>query len=301
MGADMDWMAERAADRLDVDAPAPRREDRGGARHATTGREASGRTARPSPATRGAATTTRRCGTGCRPSAGCSAAEYPDLKTYGSVDIGPLMEKVWAARAGLGYVGSNGCLITEPYGSWVLLATLILDAGGGRLRGRARGGPLRRCRLCVDACPTGALDGAGRVDCARLPLVPDHRERGPRCPELPRGDGQTSSSAATSARTSVRSTAAPLLGGRAPLRPACGGGAGRAGARGADARAVRASSSRARRSRGPATTGCAATPCTRWGPRETSHARPVLEKLARDPSAVVSDAARWALARLPRC
>jgi len=89
---------------------------------------------------------------------------YPGLGTYGSVDSGPLMEKVWAARAGLGYVGKNGCFITEPYGSWVLLATLVLDRevdayGEGPAADRCGA-----CRRCLVSCPTGALVGNGRVN-----------------------------------------------------------------------------------------------------------------------------------------
>ena len=38
---------------------------------------------------------------------------WPYVHDYGSVDAAPVMEKVWAARAGLGYVGKNGCFITD--------------------------------------------------------------------------------------------------------------------------------------------------------------------------------------------
>ena len=67
---------------------------------------------RPSPATRAAATTTRRCATGCAACAAALRERFPGVQDYGSVDAGPVMEKVWAARAGLGTVGKNGCFIT---------------------------------------------------------------------------------------------------------------------------------------------------------------------------------------------
>lgn len=89
---------------------------------------------------------------------------WPDVRHYGGVDSGPLMEKVWAARAGLGYVGKNGCFLTERYGSWVLLAALILDA---EVDDYAQGPAADRCghcRKCLMSCPTGALLGQGRVD-----------------------------------------------------------------------------------------------------------------------------------------
>lgn len=95
-------------------------------------------------------------------------AECPGAQTYSCVDSGPLMEKVWAARAGLGYVARNGCLVTEKYGSWVVLAALVVDRELDRY---AQGPAVDRCgscNLCVRSCPTGAIE-EGRVD-ARLCL-----------------------------------------------------------------------------------------------------------------------------------
>jgi epoxyqueuosine reductase len=89
---------------------------------------------------------------------------YPEVGTYGSVDSGPLMEKVWAARAGLGYVGKNGCFITEPFGSWVLLATVILDAEVDAYADGPAADRCGHCRKCLISCPTGALMGNRQVD-----------------------------------------------------------------------------------------------------------------------------------------
>ncbi|RKG99970.1 tRNA epoxyqueuosine(34) reductase QueG [Corallococcus sp. CA053C] len=91
-------------------------------------------------------------------------AWYPGLGTYGGVDSGPMMEKVWAARGGLGYVGKNGCLITESHGSWVLLATLILDAAVDVYPDGPVADRCGSCRRCLMACPTGALVGHRQVD-----------------------------------------------------------------------------------------------------------------------------------------
>jgi epoxyqueuosine reductase len=107
---------------------------------------------------------------------------WPEVNDYGSVDSGPLMEKVWAARAGLGYVGKNGCFITEPYGSWVMLGALILDA---EVDDYARGPAADRCgscRKCLMSCPTGALLGGGRVDaraCLSYQTVENHHHEVP--------------------------------------------------------------------------------------------------------------------------
>ncbi len=89
---------------------------------------------------------------------------FPGVHDYGSVDAAPVMEKVWAARAGLGYVGKNGCFITPGLGSWVVLAVMILDAELDAYAAGPTEDRCGRCTLCIAACPTGAIDEARRVD-----------------------------------------------------------------------------------------------------------------------------------------
>lgn len=79
----------------------------------------------------------------------------PEFEAAAYVDTGPVMDKVWASKAGLGWIGKHSNLITKEFGSWVFLATvitnyefryssLITDHCGS-------------CRRCIDACPTGAI------------------------------------------------------------------------------------------------------------------------------------------------
>lgn len=79
----------------------------------------------------------------------------PHAKTYCSIDSGPVMEKAWAARAGIGWLGKNTLILRRDLGSWFFLATILttaelepddpsMDQCGG-------------CTLCLDACPTNAL------------------------------------------------------------------------------------------------------------------------------------------------
>jgi epoxyqueuosine reductase len=81
------------------------------------------------------------------------------------VDANQHVDREAAARSGVGFYGKNTLLITRRHGSWVVLGTLVtdveleptlpLDAGCGE------------CRLCIDACPTHALDEPGTLDSTR--------------------------------------------------------------------------------------------------------------------------------------
>lgn len=85
------------------------------------------------------------------------AEREPGVRSRGMVDYGPLAERAFAARAGLGWFGKSTNLLTPAGGSWVLLADLLTSAA---LEPDA---PLRKscggCTRCLVACPTGALTG----------------------------------------------------------------------------------------------------------------------------------------------
>jgi epoxyqueuosine reductase len=81
------------------------------------------------------------------------------------VDANQHVDREGAARAGVGFYGKNTMLITRRHGSWVVLGTLVTDVEIEPSQ------PLETncgsCTLCVDACPTGALDEPGTLDATR--------------------------------------------------------------------------------------------------------------------------------------
>lgn len=89
----------------------------------------------------------------------------PEAKTRCCVDTAPVMEKDLSARAGIGWVGKNTCIINEKIGSWVLLGevltTLALPADDPAID---RCGT---CRHCIDACPTEAIREPYQLDARR--------------------------------------------------------------------------------------------------------------------------------------
>ena len=96
-----------------------------------------------------------------------------DYRYY--VDTGPVLERGWAAKAGLGFAGKNAMLISRRHGNWLFLASILTrlelapDAPVRRQQsGFADPGLLcGKCTRCLDACPTQAFAAPGVVDSRR--------------------------------------------------------------------------------------------------------------------------------------
>ncbi|MGA9364462.1 MAG: tRNA epoxyqueuosine(34) reductase QueG [Bacteroidota bacterium] len=81
--------------------------------------------------------------------------EAPSAKGKVYVDTGPVMDKVWAVRAGIGWEGKHTNVISRDFGSWIFLGEIILDIGleYDELSADYCG----TCTRCIDACPTNAI------------------------------------------------------------------------------------------------------------------------------------------------
>jgi len=89
----------------------------------------------------------------------------PSAQTKLCVDSAPLLEKAYAVRAGLGFIGKNTTLITPQYGSYVLLGEILTNL---ELEyDQPADGTCGTCTRCIDACPTKAFAGPRELDAKR--------------------------------------------------------------------------------------------------------------------------------------
>lgn len=81
---------------------------------------------------------------------------FPDVKGRAFSDSAPVMERYWAVKAGLGFIGKNTLLIIPQRGSFFLLGELIVDMELDYDQPMQK--DCGKCRRCLDACPTQALE-----------------------------------------------------------------------------------------------------------------------------------------------
>jgi len=219
----------------------------------------------------------------------------PSLRDYACVDSGAAMEKAWAERAGIGFVGKNGMVINRRFGSWFTLSLMVLDCEVDRYdepHPRLCGD----CDRCLRACPTQAFPSPGVVDCRRCLAYHTVENHEP----IP-----TDIAAKLKTRVfgcDVCQTVCPFNRGELPEgdprqapRPL--------GLMDAAAIAALSEEEYDRLSTGTPMRrigyhGLRRNACLSLGSTRTQSARPMLERLAGDANVLVREAAVWALRRL---
>jgi epoxyqueuosine reductase len=104
-----------------------------------------------------------------------SLRAHADCETRCYVDTGPILERAFAARVGIGWIGKNTCVLNQQLGSWLLLGVIVTSlpaaeqhpappAGVSLAPSADRCGT---CTRCIDACPTDALVAPRQMDASR--------------------------------------------------------------------------------------------------------------------------------------
>lgn len=88
--------------------------------------------------------------------------EIGDVHGRAFVDSAPIMEKAWAKKSGLGWIGKHSNLITQKVGSYYFIAELIIDLD--LEVDHAVTDHCGSCTACIDACPTQAISEPYKVD-----------------------------------------------------------------------------------------------------------------------------------------
>lgn len=98
--------------------------------------------------------------------------EAADHRPY--VDTGPVLERSWAVRAGLGFTGKNAMLVSRQHGNWLLLSAILTRVAFEPDPPVTTGRPpdqvgllCGKCTRCLDACPTDAFPAPGTLDARR--------------------------------------------------------------------------------------------------------------------------------------
>lgn len=94
-----------------------------------------------------------------------TAGEAPALQTRCYVDTGPVVERVYAKYAGIGWIGKNTCVLNQKVGSWLFLGVILSSLElPSDLPAPDRCGS---CTRCIEACPTDALIAPYQLDSNR--------------------------------------------------------------------------------------------------------------------------------------
>jgi len=221
--------------------------------------------------------------------------EAPGCETRAYVDTGPLVERVWARYAGVGWVGKNTCVINQKVGSWIFLGVIITSLElEPDLPTADRCGS---CTRCIDACPTDAFIAPYHMDASRCIAYLTIEKRGDIPEEFREAIGRhvfgcdICQDVCPWNRRAPASTAPEFQPREGLVNPALGWLAAmnedefRTAFRGSPIKRAKYS-------------GLRRNVAIAIGNSADTALKPALEKLAADQDAVVAEHARWALAKL---
>ena len=117
-----------------------------------------------------------------------TSGETPALQTRCYVDTGPLVERVYAKYAGVGWIGKNTCILNQKMGSWLFLGVILTSLE--LLPELAVPDRCGTCTRCLDACPTNAFVGPYQLDATKCISYLTIEKRGALPAEMREGIGR---------------------------------------------------------------------------------------------------------------
>src|ERR1700686_2598796 len=116
------------------------------------------------------------------------AEQQPALTTRSYVDTGPVVERIFAKYAGVGWIGKNTCIINQKKGSWLFLGVILTSLElAPDLPAPDRCGT---CTRCIEACPTDAILAPYQLDSNKCISYLTIEKRGPIPEDLRAGMGR---------------------------------------------------------------------------------------------------------------